>query len=406
MQNNNMEILYIILAIMFFILFCLIFALVFLKMKSIREQKQQENSEFGEENKVNKTKVQQGYDVRSIFNFMEFDKIEDNMIVQKNGKKFLMVIKCQGINYDLMSGVEKTGVEQGFIQYLNALRYPIQIYVQTKTVDLGESINTYRDRVKALGENLNKKEIEYNHKIREEELDDNQLLMEKMEVIKARNLYEYGVDIVTNTEKMSLNKNILSKQYYIIISYYPEELNSGDYIKEEISSVAFAELYTRAQSTISLLSVCGINGKILDSFELANLLYTAYNRDESEVYNLQKALNSGFDELYITAPNVLDKRMQELDKEIEQEAIKKANAAVLEIREESEKEKALREKEKEFSDLSAKMSKIILDNNKSILGKEIVDKAKDKIDQELGEKGGTQNEKKEVKKTGRTKKLA
>lgn len=406
MQNNNMEILYIILAIMFFILFCLIFALVFLKMKSIREQKQQENSEFGEENKVNKTKVQQGYDVRSIFNFMEFDKIEDNMIVQKNGKKFLMVIKCQGINYDLMSGVEKTGVEQGFIQYLNALRYPIQIYVQTKTVDLGESINTYRDRVKALGENLNKKEIEYNHKIREEELDDNQLLMEKMEVIKARNLYEYGVDIVTNTEKMSLNKNILSKQYYIIISYYPEELNSGDYIKEEISSVAFAELYTRAQSTISLLSVCGINGKILDSFELANLLYTAYNRDESEVYNLQKALNSGFDELYITAPNVLDKRMQELDKEIEQEAIKKANAAVLEIREESEKEKALREKEKEFSDLIAKMSKIILDNNKSILGKEIVDKAKDKIDQELGEKGGTQNEKKEVKKTGRTKKLA
>ena len=42
---------------------------------------------------------------------MGFDKIEDNMIIQKKGKKFLMIVKCQGINYDLMSGVEKTSVE-------------------------------------------------------------------------------------------------------------------------------------------------------------------------------------------------------------------------------------------------------------------------------------------------------
>ena len=38
---------------------------------------------------------------------MEFESIEDNMIVQKKGKRFLMIVKCQGINYDLMSGVEK-----------------------------------------------------------------------------------------------------------------------------------------------------------------------------------------------------------------------------------------------------------------------------------------------------------
>lgn len=38
---------------------------------------------------------------------MEFDKIEDNMIVQKNGKRYLMVVECQGINYDLMSRMEK-----------------------------------------------------------------------------------------------------------------------------------------------------------------------------------------------------------------------------------------------------------------------------------------------------------
>ena len=29
------------------------------------------------------------YTVQSIFDFMEFEKVEDNMIVQKNGKRFL-----------------------------------------------------------------------------------------------------------------------------------------------------------------------------------------------------------------------------------------------------------------------------------------------------------------------------
>lgn len=197
---------------------------------------------------------------------------------------------------------------------------------------------------------------------------------------------------------MSLNRNILSKQYYIIIPYYPEELNSENYAKEEISNAAFSELYTRAQSTISLLSVCGINGKILDSFELASLLYTAYNRDESEVYDLQKAINSGFDEMYITAPDVLDKRMKALDEEIEKEAIRKANEAAMEAKVESDKEKAVRKKEEEFSELIAKMSKFILENNKSILGKEVVDRAKEKI-----EKGERKDEKEQNKKTGRTK---
>ena len=78
---------------------------------------------------------------------MEFDKIDDNMILQKGGKRFLMVIECQGVNYDLMSGLEKNSVEQGFLQFLNTLRYPIQIYVQTRTVNLGSSINTYKERV-------------------------------------------------------------------------------------------------------------------------------------------------------------------------------------------------------------------------------------------------------------------
>ena len=47
------------------------------------------------------------FTVESVMDFMEFDRVEDNMIIEKNGSKFIMIIECQGINYDLMSEVEK-----------------------------------------------------------------------------------------------------------------------------------------------------------------------------------------------------------------------------------------------------------------------------------------------------------
>lgn len=409
MTNNEIaSLLMVILGIMITILIVLVCIYFFIRFKT----KKKTTTDNSDTNLNGKTKVQQLYNVQSIFNFMEFDKIEDNMIVQKNGKKYLMVVKCQGINYDLMSGVEKNSVEQGFVEYLNTLRYPIQIYVQTRTVDLTGSLSTYKQKVRDLGDNLARKEFEYNQKIRSGEYDPENLAGEKFEVAKARNLYEYGTDIVSNTERMSLNRNILTKQYYIVLSYYPEEANNNIYGEDEISNIAFSELYTRAQSTISLLSVCGVNGKILDSNELADLLYSAYNRDEAEIYDLNKAINAGYDSLYTTAPDVLEKRMKELDKQIEIEAIQKANQAVLEVKQEREIEKKLREKEKEYDRIIQKMAETIINSNKEVLGKDVSERAKEIIKSGTNKKSKNNtkevkaNEQEKVKRTGRPRKSA
>ena len=403
MTNNQIaSLLMVVLGIMVVGLVILVIAFIFIRLKS----KKSEKAVSDNENTTEKSRVQQLYSVKSVFNFMEFDKIEDNMIVQKKGKKFLMVVKCQGINYDLMSGVEKNSVEQGFIQYLNTLRTPIQIYIQTRTVDLTGSINSYKQRVRDLGENLANKEFEYNQKIRSGQYDQKELDAEKFEVVKSRNLYEYGTDIVNNTERMSLNRNILTKQYYIVLSYYPEDLSNGMYGEEEISNIAFSELYTRAQSTISLLSVCGINGKILDSNELADLLYTAYNRDEAEVYDLNRAINAGYDSLYTTAPDILEKKMKELDKQIEIDAIKKANEAVVAVKQETENERKLAEKEKNFNKLVDEMARIILENNEATLGKDVVEKAKKKVSKERKTKEGNVDEQEKDRRTRKPRKSA
>lgn len=58
-----------------------------------------------------------------------------------------MVIQCKGINYDLLSEAEKEAVENGFTQFLNTLRFPIQLYVQTRSLNLHDIIEQYREKV-------------------------------------------------------------------------------------------------------------------------------------------------------------------------------------------------------------------------------------------------------------------
>ncbi len=403
MSNDEItNLLSIVLIIMVCVLFALVFIYILLKIKTKPKNINNEtmipgNSKKGKNNTAQT--VNNSYNKQSIFSFMEFDKIEDNMIIRKNGTKFLMVIECQGVNYDLMSGLEKNSVEQGFLQFLNTLRYPVQIYVQTRTVNLESGLIKYKERINAIKDRLLKKQMEYTRKeamgFSAEEMN-----KAKLELTREQNLYEYGVDLVNNTERMSLNKNILRKHYYVIIDYMPEDINTNNYGKDEIRSMAFSELYTKAQSIISSLGVCGVNGKILDSKQLAELLYIAYNRDEAEVYDLDKALNAGYDELYSTAQNVLEKRMKEIDKKIEQDARNLANEKLTEAMGDREEERRVKQKEEEMDDLIKQMAKIIIEENEEMVGKDLSDRAKKKIDNETKE----ENNEKKQKTTRRTKK--
>ena len=268
--------------------FGLIGFLVYLFFK----EKSQKNSE--ETNSPTKSSTSSNVtNKQSIFNFMEFDTVTDNMIVQKNGSKYLMVVECQGINYDLMSGVEKTSVEEGFVQFLNTLRYPIQIYIQTRSINLESSLVVYREKVKEVEMKLNNMQARYTQMRESGEYSQEQLKQAFYELTKQSNLYEYGKSVLQDTERMSLNKNILNKKYYIIIPFFSAEASGENLDKKEIEENAFSELYTRAQSLINAISVCGVRGKILKSNELVELLYMAYNRDEAETFGLDKAVKAG-----------------------------------------------------------------------------------------------------------------
>lgn len=382
MTNSNIGLLTAALLIIagIMIVLLIVLAVIYLKMR-LKEKSELETNNTDKENDIKKetSKVRQ-YTVNSVFDFMEFDKIEDNMIIQKKGKRFIMVVECQGINYDLMSQEEKVAVEEGFSQFLNTLKEPIQLYIQTRKINLESSLQNYREKVDEIEKVYTKQKMRYEQIAKNPNISEELIKKEYYEYIKQKNLYEYGKDIIYNTERMSLNKNILNEKYYAVLSYYSESGDEGYLDKDEIRERAFSELYTKSKSVIRALSVSGVVGKILNSTELADLLYVAYNRDESEDYGIDKARRAGFDELYLTAQDYMDKKMQLLDEEIEAKAYKKANEKVAEAQ--SEKSKKYSEKKQNIDDIVNSLAEMYIQENAGMLGEDVAERAKEKIKKE------------------------
>ncbi len=407
MSNDELsQILVAVLGIMIFIFFILVAIFIILKIRE--KQQNQRTKDILEESETKNKKaekkqariVDSSYTKQSIMDFMEFDKIEDNMIVQKKGRRYLMVVECQGINYDLMSKAEKIGVEEGFQQFLNTLRHPIQIYIQTRTVNLENSISTYKDKIKEIENDYNQMLFRYNQMRNAGTYDRTELDKAFYELTKRKNLLEYGKDILANTEKMSLNKSILNKKYYVIIPYFAEETGDTKYDYEEIKNMAFSELYTKSQSIIRTLSSCSVSGKILSSQELAELLYVAYNRDESEAFSIKRALQAGYEELYSTAPDVYEKKIRVLDEEIEKQAIELANQTIEQVK--SRPQQIAEEKEDNMQELIRKMAEMVLNENRQYVGDDVAEAAINKIN-ETEEEGDNEDEQSKEKTTSRRK---
>ena len=360
----------------FFFIVVLIIALFVIRLKEKREEERLKD----QQNQANLvTKSKKNYTQESIIDFMEFEKIEDNMIIQKNGK-FLMVVECQGINYDLMSEVEKVSVEQGFISFLNTLRYPIQIYIQTRTINLERSIQGYKRKLNEINNKYSIAQSAYDNNVKNRNVSKADVDKAKYELVKQKNLKDYTEDIIRDIERQSLNQSILSKKYFVIISCYRSELVSGDFDKTEVENMAFSELYTRARSVINSLFSCQVTGRVLTSEELTELLYVAYNRDEADLFWMDKVRQAGFDELYSTSPDVIDKKIKLLNKQIEEKSILLANEKIEMAR--SEKDIEYAEKEKNAQKLINKKAKELIKRNKRYVGEETARKAIEKIDED------------------------
>ena len=259
---------------------------------------------------------------------LDFDEIKDDMIIRKNGQQYIMVIQCKGINYDLLSEEEKESVERGFVEFLNTIRFPIQLYVQTRSLNLRKTIDAYKEKVNVIADeikSLQKQRAEYLRTGNQKQVE-----MTDFEIRRKENVLEYGQDISNYIGRMSFNQNVLQQKTYVVVSYFKSELgNISNYSKDEIIHMVFTELYTRAETLIRSLGSAQVSGRILDSEELTELLYIAYNRDEEQIYQLDRALDAQYDALYSTSKDVLQKQRERIDNQLEDMAVDLASESLL-----------------------------------------------------------------------------
>ncbi len=336
MDTNLIPILQMGIFIILGVMVLLVLLYLYLMKPKKEKTKQYEEDSVANDSSKNEKKIDQNYGrftgnltQESIFDFMEFDEIVDNMIVRKKGTQYVMILQCNGVNYDLMSEQEKIAIEEGFVQFLNTLRFPIQLYIQSRTLNLRDIIEEYKGRIDNLTIEIDKLDA----KIAQARSMGNKALREKLEFEKRRkiNILEYGASITDYVEKLSSNKNVLQQRTYVVVSYYSAEIGAGTekYSKEELYNMCFAELYTRCQNIASALATSQITCSILDSEQLAELLYIAYNRDEAELLQLSKALDAQYDSLYSTGKDVLQKKQEKIDREINIAAIDMATDSIL-----------------------------------------------------------------------------
>lgn len=239
---------------------------------------------------------------------------DDGSLIVKNDDSYVGVIEVYGVNYNLLSTKERLVLEEAFQTMINGLDYPIQLFIQSRRIDIENYNNIYEKRLEELSENLkqerNKLALQSaNPYIHEEILDI------ENNIIRLENQIEYGKQVVEFINNFASYSNILEKRYYIAIPYR----YTGD-IKDENEKfiTAYNTIANRANSIITALSRGNLTGKFLNGYELSELLYVAYNKKDSGKYKFDRALMSGFSNFIVTSRPVEFKILEEKEKELDE----------------------------------------------------------------------------------------
>lgn len=192
-------------------------------------------------------------------------EIREGMVIMSDGS-FRAVIACTSINFDLMSSREREGVEFSYQNFLNALYFPVQIFIRSQRVDIGP----YLDRLTAI-----------------RRAQDNMLLNVLMD------------DYINFIDVLSQEANIMDKSFFVVVPFYPTgDLNSvKDQAKGFFGKIfqkpqttatkidkasyqkAKDEIKNRVDSVTNGLFQIGVKSVQLNTKALGELYYNVYNPD-------------------------------------------------------------------------------------------------------------------------------
>ncbi|MCU5282387.1 hypothetical protein OCA22_28980 [Bacillus cereus] len=185
-------------------------------------------------------------DIQNAQDFLPYKDITDSMI-DLGQHHYRAIIECNSINYDLKTEKEKEIIDLSFQRFLNSLSHPITFFVHTRTIDNAKTLKLLEDDI--------------------------------LTTIKDYpNLESYGDAYYSEMANLpTIIGNNKQKKKYIIVPYMEaNELTTAT--DEEKYDYSAKELYTRCQMLIDGLAGIGVKGNILETNEVAEVIFGVYHR--------------------------------------------------------------------------------------------------------------------------------
>ena len=194
--------------------------------------------------------------------FVPIQEIRDGIVILKDGS-MRAIILASSLNFALKSADEQNAIISQFQNFLNSLDFSIQIFVQSKRLDIRPYIALLEERYKEQVTELMK--------------------------IQTREYIEFIKTFVDNS-------NIMTKGFFIVIPYVPPTITAS---KNPISSIMrkgkkdtllenqkFEEYRSQLEQRVGVVEQglvrCGIRVAELGTEEVVELYYKIFNPGETE----------------------------------------------------------------------------------------------------------------------------
>ena len=197
--------------------------------------------------------------------YVPIQEVRDGIIILKNGGMRALIL-ASSLNFALKSQDEQQSILMQFQNFLNSLDFPIQIFIQSKKLDIRPYIALLEERYKEQMADLMK--------------------------IQVREYIEFIRTFVEST-------NIMSKSFFVVIPYDPPIISSS---KNPLSNVLpgrkkgseaqesadrkFQEFRSQLEQRVAVVEQglvrCGIRAAELGTEEVVELFYKLFNPGETE----------------------------------------------------------------------------------------------------------------------------
>ena len=196
--------------------------------------------------------------------FVPIKEVRDGIAIMKDGS-MRVVLLTSSLNFSLKSEDERTAIIYQFQDFLNSLDFPIQIYIQSRRLDIRPYIALLEDRYKEQMNDLMKIQTE-----------------------------EYIGFIKNFTE----NTNIMTKSFFVVVEYTPAiiqntnikspfsfgQKNGDEDAKKRMEN--FEENRMQLEQRVGVveqgLARSGVRVMRLGTEEIIELFYKIFNPGESE----------------------------------------------------------------------------------------------------------------------------